>query len=79
MSKSWRFAQNSLGSHGHHHNELLLMNDPEPVIQCAGCGKRWTLLPDGVIPKYDHPGYEDMLDNTAWADSMRDKRVEIKP
>lgn len=77
----WRFAQNSATGGGCGHEQIALMNDETPTIQCSRCGKRWSLVPSGVEPIYcaaNDATYPGMLDNRGWPISHRDVRIAMK-
>jgi hypothetical protein len=75
----WLFAQNSTGSGGCRHAQILLGNDEVPTLCCRSCGKRWTFVPAGKRPLYcseDDPKYPGMLDNQGWSESTRVRMVD---
>jgi hypothetical protein len=75
----WLFTQNSTGSGGCWHSQILLANDEVPTLCCRSCGKCWTFVPAGKCPLYcseDDPKYPGMLDNQGWSKSTRVRMVD---
>jgi hypothetical protein len=74
MSAPWLFTQNSTPRSACPHEQITLANDEEPALCCRSCGKRWTFVPAGQIPRYcadDDPTYPGMLDNRGWSKTSR--------
>jgi hypothetical protein len=70
----WLFAQNSTSYSACQHEQILLANDEVPTLCCRSCGKRWTFVPAGELPRYcseDDPKCPGMLDNRGWSKSTR--------
>jgi hypothetical protein len=75
---AWLFAQNSIAPSTCGHSQIALSNDEVPTLSCQSCGKRWTFVPEGEMPRYcevDDPKFPGMLDNRGWPN---DARVEIE-
>lgn len=79
MSTPWLFTQNSTPRSACPHEQIMLANDEGPILSCRSCGKRWTFVPAGEIPRYcadDDPTYPGMLDNHDWSKSTRVAMVD---
>ena len=75
----WLFTQNSTSCSACPHEQILLVNDEEPTLCCRSCGKRWTFVPAGELPRYcseEDPKYPGMLDNRGWSKSTRVTMVD---
>jgi hypothetical protein len=75
----WLFTQNSTLYSACQHEQILLANDEVPTLCCRSCGKRWTFVPVGELPRYcskDDPKYPGMLDNRGWSKSTRVSMVD---
>lgn len=75
----WLFTQNSTERSVCQHVQILLANDEVPTLCCRSCGKRWTFVPAGELPRYcaeDDSKYPGMLDNRGWSKSTRVTMVD---
>lgn len=70
----WLFTQNSTQRSACQHEQILLANDEAPTLCCRSCGKRWTFVPTGELPRYcseNDPKYPGVLDNRGWSNTTR--------